>query len=438
MPTRTETAELVARVRQLTDVLAAEIVDSDRAILVDLIAGLEELKCAAEGAQAAAAVALDQAVRQDEADRGVPPDRQGRGVAAMVALARRESPHRGQRHLGLAKVLARELPRTFELLRAGKVTEWRATLIARETAHLDLAGRARVEDELADPDPRTGVSPAESLGERQLASRARGLADRLDPAAAVARRRNAEADRHVSLRPAPDTMCWLTALLPVKVGVGILAALTAAADTARNAGDSRSKGQVMADVLAGRILGTGETPAVGVRINLVVSDRALFGAAEDPAWVDGYGDIPAELARELGVAPGNVELRRVYADPGGRLVGLDSKSRCFPEGLAALIKLRDRVCRTPWCDAPVRHVDHIVPAAEGGPTGLDNGQGLCEACNHHRQAAEWTARVCDQIVEIATPTGHRYRSVPPPPPTPWREDAGRPRVVLMDGFWSAA
>ena len=70
---------------------------------------------------------------------------------------------------------------------------------------------------------------------------------RLDPESFVTRRRRAEADRNVTLRPAPDTMTWLTALLPVKEGVGVLAALTRTADTARATGDPRTKGQVMAD-----------------------------------------------------------------------------------------------------------------------------------------------------------------------------------------------
>ena len=42
----------------------------------------------------------------------------------------------------------------------------------------------------------------------------------------------------------------------------------------------------------------------------------------------------------------------------GQLVGMDAKSRRFPAGLRTLIRLRDHTCRTPWCDAPVRHIDH--------------------------------------------------------------------------------
>jgi hypothetical protein len=47
---------------------------------------------------------------------------------------------------------------------------------------------------------------------------------------------------------------------------------------------------------------------------------------------------------------------------------------------------RDRECRAPYCDASIRHLDHITPAANGGETSAGNGQGLCEHCNLVRDA----------------------------------------------------
>ncbi len=70
----------------------------------------------------------------------------------------------------------------------------------------------------------------------------------------------------------------------------------------------------------------------------------------------------------------------------GELVGLDSRSRRFPSGLASLIEARDQTCRMPWCDAPIRQIDHIVPVEDGGKTAYANGEGLCEACNYAKQA----------------------------------------------------
>ena len=121
--------------------------DADR---IDQIRALEVLKCVAEAAQAVLAADLDASQRQRAADQGVPVERQGRGVAEQLALARRESPHRGRQHLALAKILAGgELPHTRAAFAAGRITEWRVTLVARETACLALADRQQIDTDLA-------------------------------------------------------------------------------------------------------------------------------------------------------------------------------------------------------------------------------------------------------------------------------------------------
>ncbi|MDT5099205.1 MAG: hypothetical protein QOC76_2942, partial [Mycobacterium sp.] len=84
--------------------------------MVERIAELERVKSAAAAEQARAAVALEELRRADEAAAGVPRARQGRGVASEVALARRDSPARGGRHLGLAKALVYEMPHTLAAL----------------------------------------------------------------------------------------------------------------------------------------------------------------------------------------------------------------------------------------------------------------------------------------------------------------------------------
>jgi len=391
----------------------------DDAAKVDAIRALEKLGCVVTAAQAHLSVEVDASRREERAARGVPAAQQGRGVAHEIARARRESPHRGQRHLGLAKAVIGEMPATWRAWREGRITEWMATLVARETACLSREDRLAVDASVigdADRLERTGL--------RRLVGELQAEACRIDPASVVARRRQAEADRHVTLRPAPDTMTWLTALLPVKDGVAAYAALTRAADSARASGDSRSKGQVMADALAGRIVSgiVTDSPTPAVALNLVMTDHDLFGTADEPAHIEGYGPIPAELAREIVAGACSrdeqVWLRRLYCHPRtGELVSADANARLFRGSLARFIRLRDRVCRTPWCDAPVRHVDHPLPRAADGATSIRNGQGLCEACNYAKQAPGWRARPSPDAdgheIETTLPTGHRYRSRPP-------------------------
>ena len=84
-----------------------------------------------------------------EAAAGVPAARRGRGVASEIALARRDSPARGGRHLGFAKALVYEMPHTLAALEAGVLSEWRATLIVRESACLDVDDRRTLDSEYA-------------------------------------------------------------------------------------------------------------------------------------------------------------------------------------------------------------------------------------------------------------------------------------------------
>jgi hypothetical protein len=397
------------RLRGWTSALADADVADGAAAQVDEIRALEELVCAAQARQLRLAGALD------AGSSG------GRGVAEQVALARRESPHRGRQHLSLARI-AHELPHVMAAFRRGLVTEWRVSTIARETACLSLEDRITIDRALAgDPDAFAGYS------DRVVVAEVRKLAARLDPAAVAKRRRRAEAERCVTVRPAPDTMLYLTALLPMAEGVAAYAALTAEAQRARSGGDPRTRGQVMADALVARITGAkvdaGGRPFIPVSIGLVMTDRALLGGAHDGAAISGHGPIPADLARELvlrGVDAGaRTWLRRLYTAPEtGELVAMDSRQRLFPRTLATYLRLRDQWCRTPWCNAPIRHADHIVGVADGGLTSADFGQGLCESCNYAKQAVGWQHRPRPgpdgHGVDITTPTGHRYRSTTPP------------------------
>jgi hypothetical protein len=228
----------------------------------------------------------------------------------------------------------------------------------------------------------------------------------------------------------------------VKQGVAVYAALRAEADRLTAAGDPRSRGQIMADTLHQRVLAPTSSAGdarVGITLNVVVPDSVLLGA-DGAAHVEGYGPIPGDLARQLAADPeAVVALRRLYAKPEtGRLVAMDARTTSFPKALAAFIRLRDQVCRTPWCDAPIRHGDHVKSLDEHGETSESNGQGLCEGCNHAKQAPGWRARPRPgprHTVETITPTGHRYRSRAPaagpaPPRRQVRADTFFPDLVL--------
>ena len=104
-------------------------------------------------------------------------------------------------------------------------------------------------------------------------------------------------------------------------------------------------------------------------------------------------------------------LRRLYEHPRApELVAIESHARAFPAALARFIRMRDRTCRGPHCNAPIRHIDHIDTHAFGGPTSLENGQGACAYCNDKEQQLKSVKRVGDpttdgHVVEWTTPLG---------------------------------
>jgi hypothetical protein len=95
------------------------------------------------------------------------------------------------------------------------------------------------------------------------------------------------------------------------------------------------------------------------------------------------------------------------------------------------------VCRTPWCDAPIRHHDHVKGDAAGGATAADNGQGLCEACNYAKEVPGWTAQADPDAgtVWTTTPTGHDYPSPEPAPPGPTQRPS-RVGRQLIELYWT--
>jgi hypothetical protein len=307
-------------------------------------------------------------------------------------------------------------------LRVGDVSEWRATLVARETACLDPADRRVADAELG--------PVLAGLGDREVQAAARAVAYRLDPRAFVDRTQGAASDRSVTLRPAPDTMSRLAAFLPVAQGVAAHTALSTEADRLTAAGDQRSRGQIMADTLVERVTGQATAGAVPVEVALVMPAETLLGVGTSPAsW-------PAPAGPRRGrPGPGHRPGHESVAAPGlhptrGRVAGRDGLDAApVPTGLRRLIRTRDRTCRTPWCGAPIRHTDHVIPVADGGKTSAANGQGCARPATtpnkppagpphpHPDRAGPATGSRSPPPPDTATPATHHPCQVPHHPAT---------------------
>ena len=349
---------------------------------------------------------------------GLPQDRWQQGVAAEVGLALHMAQNTAAKFVARAVELEKTMPHTRARLRDGDLTPEAIPVIVGGLAHLDASDRHAADVQLcADPATLAG------MGLKQLAARVEQVAYKLDAQGTVDRNAAAEKDRTVTIRPLPEGMARVSLLLPVAQGVGVYAALRKHADTVIGIGaDLRTRGQIMADTAFARLTGREIADGQPVLVNLTMPATVLLGDRPGTAHLDGGGTVPAEIARNLigrATAAGVAWVKRLYIAPeSGAVVGMDSRARCFPDGLAEMIRTRDRYCRTPYCDAPIAHTDHVVPHAAGGPTSFGNGQGLCAACNYAKEAAGWTSRVVPDAsgrhtVDTRTPSGHHHRSTAP-------------------------
>ena len=417
-----ELAAMLARLGELTDAAAVDSTTGDRdadAARIDQIALLERIAAATAATQAALTVGFgrSQVVAQERAVLA-DPRAVGRGIADQVALACRVSPWEGSKRVETARALHCELPATAALLRDGRISAYVAGLVVSETRHLDPDQRRAVDARLPGEFP--------DCAPRRAAMLARKYAYEADPPGYVQRGRTARSNRRVSVRPAPDTMTILSGFLPVEQGVACWAALRAHTDSVKNAGDPRTRDQIMADTLVERVTGQVAASDVQAEVAIVVPIDALTRPDNGQvAEVVGHGPIPAALAKDVLVGSrGTKWWRRLFTAPHGGVVGGDPGRRCFDGTLAALIGYREgERCREPFCDAPARQVDHIVPHRAGGPTTFANGRAVCVRSNQVREMPGWSVRLVHDglgeqphTVTTSTPTGHSYTSRAGPAP----------------------
>lgn len=445
---------------------AAAIDGLSEADLLHVITTLEATKGAAAALQARAtarfvedrdALAQEAVVREEISKREASCRRSA--TRAEVALARRCSPWQADRHVGAAKALVHDLPMTMSVLSAGDISESRALIVARETACLSRADRIEADRRLA--------GDLSTLGDRALTAAAQRVCIDLDQEAIVERRRRAAGSRHVGVRPAPDGMARLSILGPLAEVVGAYAALTAAEQAryvatgdpevdATRAADERGRGAWLADTALERLSGRDEGQVQPVEVGLVMREDTVVpragagartgrpGAAEemdDEVEIPGWGAVPGDMAREhlLRLCDTGTEtwLRRLWTAPGGRdLVAMDSRRRLFSGALRQLIGLRDATCRVPWCDAPARQIDHVVPFARGGSTSAANAMGGCQRHNLVKEEPGWRVEVIStgldpgggapHTVRLTTPTGSEFTSEAAPL-------LGHGRVSVGDG-----
>ncbi|MEQ3550165.1 DUF222 domain-containing protein [Pseudonocardia nematodicida] len=334
------------------------------------------------------------------------PDKLERSVAAQIALACRTSVHQGRTRMRVARDLHNGFDHLHALFLAGE-------LDADKIAAIVTAADTLTPDQRAELDRRLAEHDLTRLGIGRLRDLARRLVAEIAPADFAQRCEAAKNTRRVTVRPAADGMAFLTAHLPVEQAVGCVAALDKAHRDLSASPEPlpRTRGQVMADTLVERLTGKTHATDIDLHVQVIVPVEALIDPDSPlPAEIPGYGPVPADL---LATNKGRTTLRRLITRK-GVVIGGDTRQRRFTRFLDELIRARTRNrCTEAYCDAPIRHIDHITRAADHGTTTLDQGRGTCEFHNYLREQPGWTVEHTPDGVQTTTPTGHTYPNAPP-------------------------
>ncbi|MFF2028892.1 DUF222 domain-containing protein [Arthrobacter sp. NPDC058192] len=339
-------------------------------------------------------------------------------VRAEVACALTVSEATAAALLAESTALTTVLQRTLAGLQAGTLSWQHARVMCDETSGLEPAAAAALEGHFLDPDAPGAARgcPAGELVPSRFRAKARRWRERHHPVSIEERHRRSALDRRLECVPDRDGMAWLASYLPADAAEGIWSRATEAARALQGPDEARTLTQLRADVAADWLLrGVAEgTPSPTAQVLITVPVLSLLGAGEEPAVLDGYGPVPASVARRL-VGEGAESFMRVLTDPrSGAPLEIGRASYRIPKAMRQWLRLRDGRCPFPGCNnhSLDNEGDHLLAWSDGGGTGISN---LGQPCRkHHRlkHTTRWepVEATRDEPPGWISPSGRYYRS----------------------------
>jgi hypothetical protein len=267
------------------------------------------------------------------------------------------------------------MPAVAGALAAGSMSWRHAVIVADEADCLASEGAAALVAHFFDPDAPNrarGSAPGDLVPSR-FRRKVRTWRERTYPASVQERHTKCVADRRMEYRPDADGMASITLILPGDTACAIWNKTTAIARGLQGPDETRTLSQLRPDVAAALLLGAGTgiqgtgthdariggTDPYAVDLSRIHAPRAdvlvtiplltLMGTTDEPADLDGYGPIPAAMARKL-VANGANSFYRVLVDPrNGAPLEIGRTSYRLTEAMKRWIRMRDGHCTFPGC-----------------------------------------------------------------------------------------
>ncbi|MFC9770029.1 MULTISPECIES: DUF222 domain-containing protein [unclassified Pseudarthrobacter] len=360
------------------------------------------------------------------------------------------------------------MPAVAGALAAGSLSWRHAVIVADETDCLAPESAAALVAHFFDPDapnPARGSAPGDLVA-HLFRRKVRTWRERTYPASVQERHTRCVADRRMEYRPEADGMATITLVLPGDTACAIWNKTTAIARGLQGPGETRTLTQLRPDVAAALLLrahtgttGTGRSddgrqaggmagvhgvpggndadsgtgsdpyavdlskvPALKADVLVTVPLFTLLGRTDEPAALDGYGPIPAAMARKL-VADGAASFYRVLVDPRtGAPLEIGRTGYRLSEAMKRWIRMRDGHCTFPGCTNPStdNDTDHLTAWQHHGTTGVSNLAQLCPKHHRLKHHSGWTPTpaTTTEPPGWTSPTGRHYPGQHPDPQPP--------------------
>ena len=342
-----------------------------------------------------------------------------RTVTSEVACSLRLAEHTAENLIGEASIFAGPMKATLTLMSRGEISYRHGQVLMEQLSFLPLEDVAELESQL--------LPAAKDLTVGKLRVKARQLRERAHPETITRRATEAVKERGAWWEGRPDGMGTLTWYGTAQQTMAAHDRLSSIAEATRNSErqdesipeeQRRTIGQICADAMADLLL-DGVTPTGtggGIRGSVMVTVPVLSVMGKDDAagFLEGYGPIPADAAREI--AGGAPSWTRLLTHPEtGVVLSIGSEQYRVPADMRRVARLRDGTCRFPGCTRPAARsdIDHTIAREEGGPTDLDN---LAHLCRPHHRLKHQTLWAVEQepggVLVWTSPAGQTHRTFP--------------------------
>ena len=424
-----------ASLSAINELAAIDVMDLDEGGRVDLLAAWEKQNGFMQARQYEILVGV----------AGIEPGGTENGIWDGVDQAEREevssalrlAPQTAQDRIDVARALSNHLPQVREALATGEISLAHANVIARETWRviddgIDVNMLQWLESE--------AISKAELGTPGQISKFIRKTIAEISPEnfeKVVTKDREL---RKVNIFPEPNGMATLVAFLPAEDAQTIKLAIEKRvrvkkaldlqlldpklqadieneissderASSLRSLLSEAQKADALTAIAAKYLEETkddGKAHRRPVSVSLTIDLPTLLGLAENPGELQGYGAIPASIARELAV---DGKWRRFITDPtNGNLLDCGRDTYTPTQQLVDFIMARDKTCRFPGCAQPAHRtdIDHAIPWESGGETSPTNLGLLCRRHHQMKTHGGWSMEsFADGSCEWTSPRGKK-------------------------------